>query len=513
MGSVSASYRVIVLITFLIYTVALIAIVLLSKRKQKKQEMTGNQSFEKNFFAGGRGMSGLVLGILMMATMTSSGTLVSAHGLSYNFGLGMSVVGLAAAAGFFIVLAGLGKKLGIISRRCEAISITGLLKSRYNNNRVLVSALALIFLIFLSVYSAAQIMGGARVFEFMTGQSYVVGLLMFGVIVGVYTLVGGMKSVATAGLFQGLIMVFATLFFAIAMFVFAGKNYGGMENLFRTFAGTEYEAMVASTPRLPATALITMLVMILYCVIGQPHVIQGTMTYRNTQSMKQAVVVGLVASTVIGVGLMLIGPMARAIDPHLEAVDFASPLLAFTVMPAPLTGILLAGVTAAIQSTIAGMMLIVSSAIAKEVYKDIIKPTVSEKELKGVSMGVLAVTLVIVVIISINPPDVLQLIVNFAIGGLGSALIAPLLFGMFWRRTNEYGAITGSILGLIVYIVAQVNQSALFGINPFIFGILASILATIIVSLATPKPPRGIIEVWFGKTYDKKFALSRTRVK
>jgi sodium/pantothenate symporter len=475
--------------------------------------MSGKESFEKSFFAGGRAMSGLVLGILMMATMTSSGTLVSAHGLSYRFGLGMSVVGLSAAAGFFIVLAGLGKKIGIVSRRCEAISITGLLKSRYNNNRVLVVVLALIFLIFLSVYSAAQIMGGARVFEFMTGESYVIGLLLFGIIVGVYTLVGGMKSVATAGLFQGLIMVFATLFFAIAMFVYAGNHYGGMANLLQTFAGTEYEAMISSSPGMAPTALITMLVMILYCVIGQPHVIQGTMTYRNTQSLKQAVVVGLIASSIIGVGLMLIGPMARAIDPQLEAVDFASPLLAFTVMPAPLTGVLLAGVTAAIQSTIAGMMLIVSSAIAKEVYKDIINPAVSEKKLKGVSLGVLAVT---------NDhrfADLHQSAGRTAAprelchrrSGLGAD--CSLLFGLFWRRTNEYGAITGCVLGLVVYIVAQLNQAALFGVNPFIFGILASVLATIVVSLATPKPPRGIIEVWFGKTYDKAFALSRTRVK
>ena len=512
MGNVSDSYRLIVLIAFLLYTVALVAIVIISKRKQKKKMELG-ENFEKSFFVGGRKMSGLILGLLMMATMSSSGTFISAHGLSYKFGLALAVVGLAAASGFFLVLAGVGKKIGIVSRRIEAVSVTGVIKSRYNNSKAIVVLLSLIFMVFLSVYSAAQIMGGARVFEFMTGGSYILGLLLFGVIVGVYTLIGGMKSVATAGLFQGIIMVISTVFLVSGMFIYANNNYGGMANLLQTFSGTEMEPMIASTPMMPVVYIVTLIITMLYCTIGQPHVIQGTMTYKNTKSLKKGIVIGLVASTVIGLSMLLVGPMARAIDPELASADFATPLLAFTVLPSPFTGILLSGVTAAIQSTIAGMMLIISSTIAKDVYKDIFKPKATEKQLKGVTLGVLIVTVVVVILLSINPPEVLQLIVIFAIGGLGSALIAPILFGLYWKRTNEYGCIVGSVLGLVTYIVAQINSSALMNINPFIFGIVAAVLGTVIVSLVTPKPPRGIIEVWFGKKYDKEFAVSRTRVK
>lgn len=512
MGNISDSYRLIVLIAFLLYTVAVVAIVLISKRRQKKQ-LELKENFEKSFFVGGRKMSGLVLGLLMMATLSSSGTFISAHGMSYKFGLALAVVGLAAASGFFLVLAGVGKKIGIVSRRIEAVSVTGVIKSRYNNNKIIVVLLSLIFLVFLSVYSAAQIMGGARVFEFMTGGSYVLGLLLFGVIVGVYTLIGGMKSVATAGLFQGIIMVVSTIFFVVGMFIFASKNYGGMANLLQTFSGTEMEPMIGSTPVMPAIFVVTLIIQMLYCTIGQPHMIQGTMTYKKTGSLKKAIVVGLIASTVVGLSLMLVGPMARAINPNLEAADFATPLLSFTVLPAPFTGILLSGVTAAIQSTIASMMLIICSTIAKDVFKDIFKPKATEKQMKGVTLGVLIFTILVMIILSINPPEVLQLIVIFAIGGLGSTLIAPLLLGLYWKRTNEYGCLAGAVLGLATYIVAQLNAKALMNINPFIFSIVVSILATVIVSLVTPKPPRGIIEVWFGKRYNKEFALSRKRVK
>lgn len=508
--NISQSYRTIVLISFIVYTVILMGIVVVSNRAKKKN---AGGSFEKNFFVGGRKLSGLVLGVMMMATLGSSGMFIGAHGGSYALGLAFAIPNIAAPFAFFLILAGIGKKVGIVSRRIEAVSVTGLIKSRFNNSKTVVAVLALAFMLFLSFYSAAQIISGARVFEFMTGSSYIIGLLLFSLVVGVYTLSGGMKSVASASFFQGLVMIVSIVCLFIGFIVFANNNYGSVEALMKTHIGTQSEIMLAPSGILSPSFVISLMIMIGVAALGMPHVIQGTMSYKNTKSLKRAILIGFFVTMVLGFALILIGPMVRAIEPNLTAPDFAMPYLTFKVLSAPLAGIILSGVAAAIQSTIAAMMLIICSSIAKDLYKDVINPKVDDKKMKWITMAVMAITVLIVVVLSIKPPEILQMMVLFSIGGLGSAIIVPLTLGLYWKRTNEYGAISGILVGLAVFIVgSEFYKPLALGMNAFVVGIVASAIATVVVTLLTPKPHRGIIEVWFGKTYNKEFALSRQRI-
>ena len=204
---ITTTGRIVVLVTFVAYIIAVTLIGVFANRAAKKQAAEG---YTGGFFAGGRGLGGLALG-MMMATLLSSGTFVSSHGMIYKIGLSYATICLVAYFSLILSLGGTGKKIGIIGRRTGVVSFIGLLKNRYNGNKALVVVLALPMVIFLVCYSASQVVGGARVFEVMTGGSYWVGLLLFGAVIGVYTLLGGMKSVAATSIFQGLELLLAVV--------------------------------------------------------------------------------------------------------------------------------------------------------------------------------------------------------------------------------------------------------------------------------------------------------------
>ena len=153
------------------------------------------------------------------------------------------------------------------------------------------------------------------------------------------------------------------------------------------------------------------------------------------------------------------------------------------------------------------MLLVICAVICKDLYKDVIRPGAQDAQIRKITPIVLTATCVVVLLISFNPPDAVQVLVNFAVGGLASALLFPLLLGLYWKRGNEYGALAGVISGFVYYILASsVLPGLTLGLNAFIPAAALSGILTVVVSLITPKPPLGVVQVWFGKEYDHSFA-------
>lgn len=501
---ISSTARVTVLITFILYIVAVTLIGVVASRRQK----SGN--YESGFFAGGRSLGGLALGMMMMATLLSGGTFVSSHGLTFRTGWSYGVVAFVAHLSLILALGGTGLKIGIMGRRTGAVSFIGLLKNRYNNSKAVVLAISLPMIVFLVAYSASQVISGARMFEAMTGSSYVIGLILFGAVVGIYTLLGGMKSVAATSIFQGFIMVLAVFAIAFGYFGWIHNNYGTLTEMMTSVANSEGSYLLAPIGMMPAKQTFSLLVMFSISSVALPHVAQGSLTYKDMKSLKRALLIGSISSVLVYFGLCLVGIVVYAANPALEVADYCMPYLAFLTLPPAFVGVMLSAVAAAIQSTVASMMLIVTAAICKDLIKDLFKPDMEGDQLKKITPVVLAIVCVVVVAFSLNPPDAVQLLVNYAIGGLASALFFPLVLGLYWRRANEYGAIVSVLVGFIYFIVgSSLAPQITFGLNAFVPSVIASGICMFIVSRVTPQPPLGIIQTWFGKNFDKEFATRK----
>src|SRR5699024_9147715 len=99
----------------------------------------------------------------------------------------------------------------------NAVTLTDFLKERYNSNLVVIGS-AIGIVIFMTAYMVAQFVGGAIILEAVTGFPYEAGLILFGVILVIYTTVGGFMAVALTDAIQGLVMILGGVILWIVFF-------------------------------------------------------------------------------------------------------------------------------------------------------------------------------------------------------------------------------------------------------------------------------------------------------
>jgi sodium/pantothenate symporter len=212
--------------TFLIYTILLIILGVSAGRS-----MIGLKAKEyvDEFYTGGRGMGAFVVAMVLAAGLCSAGTFVGTPGLAYKNGLTWVVLTNWQNFMNLMVLGVVGKKIGIIARRINARSYLDVFGARYEDSKAVLLLGGLSMLIFLVPYSTIQFVGGARMFEVMTGVNYYGGLILVTLVVILYTAFGGIRGTTLAAAIQGVVMTVA----AILLFFFAVAKLGGLSAAMR----------------------------------------------------------------------------------------------------------------------------------------------------------------------------------------------------------------------------------------------------------------------------------------
>jgi len=173
-------------------------------------------------------------------------------------------------------------------------------------------------------------------------------------------------------------------------------------------------------------------------------------------------------------------------------------------LPPWVIALLMAGCIAAALSTAAGLLLVLSTSISHDLMKGIIKPNISDKEEMRYARGASLGALIIAAYFGINPPSAfVAKTVAFAFGMAASSFFPTLLMGIFSKRVNKAGAITGMVLGItftlgyIIYFqfLGGTKDQYFLGISPegigFV-GMLINFATTFIVSALTPAPPQEV---------------------
>ena len=175
----------------------------ISKKRVSLQEKGG---FISHYFIGNRSMGGIVLAMTLVATFTSASSFIGGPGIAYTKGLVWVYLSMIQVPTAFIILAILGKKFGMISRKIGAVTVTDYLKERYQSKTVAILA-SICLVIFFIAQMMSQFIGGAVLFQEITGLSYIYGLALFGIVVILYTAFGGFRAVVITDTIQGIIMV------------------------------------------------------------------------------------------------------------------------------------------------------------------------------------------------------------------------------------------------------------------------------------------------------------------
>lgn len=246
---------------------------------------------------------------------------------------------------------------------------------------------------------------------------------------------------------------------------------------------------------------------------GQPGATHTALTYRDPKAFSKALVISLICSGFIQLAMSGSSVLAYALNPNLTQPDYVVVYLSTTMLSGVLAGFTIIACFAAVQSTVAGLLLVTAGAICRDFYQECLRPQADEKELSRVNAAVLLLIGVLSVLIGLHPIRFTQLLNVFSGAGLDIVFIMPLLFGLYWKKATEQGALWSIGGGLAVYIACYVIQQAAPGFweqwaldaHPAIPGFIASMILMIVVSRFTRKVPLGICEVWFGKEYEERF--------
>lgn len=487
----SADFSLPILITFIIYGCFVYFIAVWTARGTKNTA---------DYMLAGRKLNGWLTALGAGASDMSSWLLMALPGTVYLFGLSAIWYPVALSIGAYLNWRIVGKRLRVYTEVAnDSLTLPSYFDNRFkskDNKLRLVTALAII--VFFTMYSVAGFVSGAVLTQYTFGLSYTTSLYISAFVIIIYTAIGGFLAVNRIDFFQGCLMFFALLLVPIVTIL----NLNGVNETFNIIKDSIPDRLEFFS-NLKALGIISLVAWgIGY--FGQPHILVRFMAIRSTKELPLArrVCMTWMVTSLIGAVLTGIVGAAYFIEAPLTNPETVFIKLSSFLFNPWVTGILLSAILSAIMSTISAQILMSGSVIAEDFYKGLLRKNASQKEYLWVSKISVFVIALIAVWIASDPKLTILGSVGFAWSGLGASFGAVILFSLYWKRMNKYGAIAGVLVGGASVITFKLLSTSVGGIfaHPDILpgfsilpGFLLSSLAIVFVSLATSKPSKEIL--------------------
>ena len=474
-------------------------VVAIFARRQASNVSSGG--FVSEYFIGNRSLGPFVLAMTTIATYGSVSSFVGGPGQAWSIGWGWVYMATVQVTALFLLYGILGKKMALVSRRLGSVTVIDVIRERYQSN-ALAALSAIILVVFFATTMIAQFVGGAKLFEAVTGYSYIIGLAIFGIAVILFTTIGGFRGVAFTDALCGIAMIIGIVVLAGGILI-AG---GGYENIMDTIAANHPEMMEPlSGGNMPIGLYFTQWLLVGVFTFCLPQSVVRTMSYKDTKSLHRAMIWGTVicGAMMIGVtalGVLSAGVLTGNLADYGGSVDNIIPAAIVQSLPPWLAGIAIIGPIAASISTVSSLLISSSSAIIKDLWLHHAE-TVGKKPADRFVMTASQITTLVigavVFVLSIVPPDVIWKINMFSFGGLETAFCWVLVCGLFWKRANKTGALLSMGGGTLAYCVSMALGFKIAGLHQITIGITVALVLMVVGSIITKQTDRAALEAFF----------------
>jgi sodium/pantothenate symporter len=247
---------------------------------------------------------------------------------------------------------------------------------------------------------------------------------------------------------------------------------------------------------------------------GQPSSMVRLMAFNSSQTLRRSIFTVALYYSMIYFPLVIIFCCARVVMPGMDAEsDRIMPAMAVFLTEniglGWLAGLLVAAPFAAVMSTVDSFLLMISSALVRDIYQRNINPEAQERTLKYMSYLCTLVVGTAAMLGAVNPPQFLQDIIVYTGSGLAACFLGPMVFALYWPRSNVQGCMAGMLAGFGAHLSMYVggifaNGSfykpfQLFNLNPIIVGLFVSFATVYFVTRMTPPPPEKLVRKYFYK--------------
>lgn len=448
----------------------------------------------EDFLLYGRKAGFIVLYLTIVATYHSAFAFLGSGGFFYTHGIGFW------DAGSWTVLVGaityvLGSRIWALGKRFGYITPADMLADFYESEAVRV-VVAVVSVVFTILYIQVQAQGLGYILSVASGDriSVRLGTLMLLVVAAGYLMAGGLRAVYWTDVVQGVWMYIAVW---VGALVLAYKLFGGPLALWRRVAIERPDLLTVPGPEgfFAPGMWFGMMVVLSFGIVFQPHIMIRYNTAASARTIK------LLGATIplflmtLYIPAALVGLGGALVMPDLAIPDRIFPELLFTYAPAWLTGIILAGATAAAMSTLDSILHANMTVLTRDVYQRYVATDASQSHYILIGRLIVAALLVIGYMLSVNTFQFLVVLV--ALSGAGALQLMPAILGVCFptrRVFTRHGVLSGILGGLVVLYATIIEVPHPLGLHGGVWSLAANFAVTIIVSRFTAPPSTATVE-------------------
>ena len=468
--------------TFIAYLIMMLAIGVIAYKR------TSNST---DYFLGGRSLGPWPAALSAGASDMSGWLLLGLPGYAYAAGFEAFWLAGGLLVGTWANWLISAKRLRTYSITTESLTLPEFLSRRFNDNSKLIQTISAFFiLLFFLFYTSSGLVAGGKLFETVFGLDYTTAVIIGTVCVVSYTLFGGFLAVSWTDLVQGLLMSAALLIVPIA------AMNGGLGQLSSDLHNINPELLTlwndAKGEPLSAIAIISLAAWGLG-YFGQPHILARFKATRSNKDLVTARRIAVIWTALSMVGAMLVGLVGliyvtNSGAPTLDDGEKIFMLLVNAMFHPVIAGILLAAILAAIMSTADSQLLVSSSAMAEDLYKQILKKDATSEEIVRVGRFAVILISLIALVLAMTPDSSVLGLVSYAWAGFGAAFGPAIVLSLYWSRMNRNGALAGIVVGGVTIVLWKQFTGGWFDVYEIVPGIILSTLSIVIVSLITGEP-------------------------
>ena len=466
-----------------------------------------------DYILGGRSLGPFVTAMSAGASDMSGWLLMGLPGAVFLSGMSEAWIAIGLTVGaYFNWLLVAGRLRVHTEHNNNALTLPDYFFHRFGaQGRAMKVISAAIILFFFTIYCAAGVVAGARLFESLFDITYAQAMWLGAGATIAYTFIGGFLAVSWTDTVQATLMIFALILTPIMVLVAVGgfdevalsigkvaaekgKDYGEYSGL---FAGTTFLGIVSTA----AWGL---------GYFGQPHILARFMAADSVASLKPARRIGMTWMVLCLGGAIAVGYFGiayfgakpediGALGGKEERIFIGLASLLFNPW---IAGVILSAILAAVMSTLSCQLLVCSSAIAEDFYKGFLRPNASQAELVWIGRLMVLAVAMIAMVLAEDPDSRVLGLTAYAWAGFGAAFGPVVILSLIWKRMTAIGALAGMISGAVVVVAwaecvkkpaIEAGGNSWTTMYEIVPGFIVCALVIVVVSLFG-KPAAGVVE-------------------
>ena len=507
-GNYMTSVEICMILTIAAYLVGMLVVGALFTRKNKNSD---------DFYLGGRKLGPVVTAMSAEASDMSSWLLMGLPGLALMTGLAEAVwTAIGLAVGTYINWLIVAKRIRVYSNKINAITLPQFFSKRFGDKANILTIISALFIVvFFIPYTASGFSACGKLFGSLFGVDYVTAMIISAVVIVLYCVLGGFLAASTTDFIQSIVMTIALVVVvgfgasAVNGFDAVFENVKGLDGYLNLFEGFSVEkGEIMSYGALPVVSTLAWGL----GYFGMPHILLRFMAIEDENKLKLSrriasvwVVISMAVAILIGVvgySLMkneIVPAYTDASAAETIIVDIANVISKYGYIPAIVAGVILSGILASTMSTADSQLLAAASSVSQDLAQTSFGIKLSQKKsMLWARISVVAIS-VIAVFLALNPNSSVFRIVSFAWAGFGATFGPIMLFALFWKRTNKWGALAGMLSGGIMvffwkFVIREVFAGTWLDLYELLPAFIVASILIVVVSLKTKAPEKEICD-------------------